>query len=128
MAFPHDGKKFTKGKSGNKNGKPKGVLSRKTIIEKWLSVETKDKNPLTNQASNLTQEDYIVLAMIKQARSGDVKATEFLFNGKYGKETAELSINQNFSLPITYWVTHSEVLAENQKLLEEFGLNDVQDS
>ncbi len=34
MAFPHDGKKFQPGESGNPNGKPKGSLHIKTLAKR----------------------------------------------------------------------------------------------
>lgn len=75
---------FQKGVSGNPNGRPKKKKERGTIIKHWLGAKSEGINPVTKLDESLTQEDWIVIAMIGQARKGNVRAAEFLFDAKYG--------------------------------------------
>lgn len=72
------------GEIKNPKGRGKGSQNRGTIINRWMKAKSKGKNPVTGEDSNLSQQDWIVIAMIGQARKGNVKAAEFLFDNKYG--------------------------------------------
>jgi hypothetical protein len=74
---------FQKGVSGNPTGK-RGKKNRSTIIKKWMTAQSTGKNPVTGLEDTLSQEDWIIIAMIGQARKGNVRAAEFLLDGKYG--------------------------------------------
>lgn len=63
MAFPHDGKKFTPGESGNPEGKPKGSVHIKTLakqifedMDTWDRLPIKDKNQI-NQLREMVGKD-----------------------------------------------------------------------
>lgn len=73
------------GPSPNPKGKPKGTLSAKTIIRKWLESHEKIKNPLTNQDETVTILDSMTLALIAKARKGDVAAFNALLDRTEGK-------------------------------------------
>ena len=81
---------FVKGQSGNPKGRPVGSKNRSTIAKKWLSVEQNQKNPLTNQDENMSQEDLITLALIKKARKGDVQAYQKLLDSAYGAPVQQI--------------------------------------
>ena len=66
MAFPHDGKKFEKGKSGN----PK----LEVIID----------NVLGDEQNNITAMEGVIIALRNKALKGDVRAAELLLNRAYG--------------------------------------------
>ena len=74
-----------KGEVRNPKGKPKGTLNRATLLARWLEAEQSGKNPITGKDERLSQADMIVLAQIKAARQGDLKAAEWLFDGWVGK-------------------------------------------
>lgn len=76
--------KVQPGEVKNPKGRGKGSKNRGTIISKWLEANSKGTNPISKEEEHLSQEDWIILAMIGQARKGNVKAAEFLFDGKYG--------------------------------------------
>lgn len=76
--------KWKPGESGNPSGRPVGAQSRKTIVKKWLAAQELVLNPLTNEWERLSQEDLIVLAMIRKARRGDVGAFNALMVTSYG--------------------------------------------
>jgi hypothetical protein len=75
---------WTKGESGNPNGRPKGAKNRSTIARKWLEVNQSLKNPLTGESETMSQEDLMTLALIKKAREGDVTAYKALMDSGYG--------------------------------------------
>jgi len=77
-------KSWSKGTSGNPNGRPKGALNRSTIARKWLEVNQSLKNPLTGENETMSQEDLMTLALIKKAREGDVSAYKALMDSGYG--------------------------------------------
>lgn len=81
---------FKKGQSGNPKGRPVGSKNRSTIAKKWLSVEQNQKNPLTNQDEDMSQEDLITLALIKKARKGDVQAYQKLLDSAYGAPVQQI--------------------------------------
>ena len=75
---------WSKGQSGNPNGRPKGAKNRSTIARKWLEVNQSLKNPLTGESETMSQEDLMTLALIKKAREGDVSAYKALMDSGYG--------------------------------------------
>ncbi len=78
----------------NLEGRPVGSKSRSTIVRKWLEVETEEVNPITGNTEKLTQEDYITLQQIKNAKG---KGEEFagpayknLMDSAYGAPKQEI--------------------------------------
>lgn len=91
MAFPHDGKKFEPGQSGNPKGKPKGSKSLSTIIRDltentpdWSKIRLKNKEDFTKTYGNNRAWDAIVYVAISQAMAGDQQAREWLRKSGYG--------------------------------------------
>lgn len=86
---------FKKGQSGNPKGRPVGSKNRSTIVKKWLETVQKSKNPISGELEDLNQEDMITLAILKKARTGDVRAYKELMDSLYGsaKETIDLNTN-----------------------------------
>jgi len=82
--------RWTKGESGNPNGRPKGSKNRSTIAKYWLSIEQKEKNTLTGEQEQLSQEDLMTLALIKKAREGDVNAYKALMDSGYGAPVQQI--------------------------------------
>lgn len=83
--------RYKKGESGNPKGKPKGTLSAKTIIRKWLACEEKIKNPLTKQTEIATVLDSLTLAQIVKAKKGDVSSFNALLDRTEGKPTQPIA-------------------------------------
>ena len=52
----------------------------------------KAKNPISGESEDLSQEDMITLAILKKARTGDVRAYKELMDSLYGtaKDTIDL--------------------------------------
>ena len=81
---------FQKGQSGNPKGRPVGSKNRSTIAKKWLEIEQKLKNPLTNEVEKMSQEDLMTLALIKKAREGDTQAYQKLLDSAYGQPLQQI--------------------------------------
>jgi len=82
--------RWTKGESGNPNGRPKGSKNRSTIARHWLQVNQNLKNPLTGENETMSQEDLMTLALIKKAREGDVNAYKALMDSGYGAPVQQI--------------------------------------
>jgi len=75
MAFPHDGKKFKKGQTGNPNGQPRKLPALDKLMADVLGEE-KD---------GITAGEAILKALRAKATKGDVRAAEVLLDRAYGK-------------------------------------------
>jgi len=89
--------RFSSENQPEKNGRPKGSLSAKTIIKKWL--ETKDDwvHPVTKEKVKLTQYDIIALQQIAKARKGDTRAFDAVLDRVEGKPKQEIDVNQDIT-------------------------------
>lgn len=90
MAFPHDGKKFKSGQSGNPDGKPKGSIHLSTLIQElqevdWELTNLKNKDELKKRYGKRGWNALVHVAFSK-AMSGDVKAMEWLAKHGYGEK------------------------------------------
>lgn len=87
---PH---KFKEGESGNPNGRPKGSRNRSTIAKKWLEMQRKGKNPLTDVEESFSVEDEITLHQIVKANKGDTNAYKALMDSAHGAPVNQTDIN-----------------------------------
>jgi hypothetical protein len=108
---PPEETKWKKGESGNPDGRPKGSLSAKTIIKKWLELEDDWVNPVTKEKVKMTQYDIIALQQIAKARRGDTKAFDSVLDRVEGKPKQEIDVNQD----ITWEEVRTYVEPENKK-------------
>lgn len=86
----------------NRNGRPKGVKNRSTLIRKWIETKIKDKNPITNKKENTTLENHIIIALIHRAMKGDVNAFKEIMDSVYGKNPDINDINFNKITGLTF--------------------------
>lgn len=77
--------KFEPGKSGNPAGRPKGLLNSKTILNKFLALEEKVRNPVTGLEEQMSQLEIIYLQQIAKARKGDLKAMKEIMDRLEGR-------------------------------------------
>ena len=105
MAKEDNLKPWKEGQSGNPKGYPKGVPNRSTIAKKWLSVITKNNNPLTNALEELSQEDIITLAQLEKAKNGDSIAYKNLMDSAHGSPTQQIdqTLTDNTPKKIQYY-------------------------
>jgi hypothetical protein len=90
---------WSKGESGNPNGRPKGSKNRSTIARRWLEVNQSLKNPITGENETMSQEDLMTLALIKKAREGDVNAYKALMDSGYGAPVQQIE-QTNIEIPL----------------------------
>lgn len=84
---------FPKGVGGNPNGRPKGGKNRNTLVKYWLGTLENHYNPISKEMEILDQYDIIILAMINQARKGNVTAFRELMDSVFGKLQDSLSVD-----------------------------------
>lgn len=80
MAFPHDGKKFVKGQSGNPKRKPHKIPELRELLANVLGDEKDGKSAA----------EAILMALRNKAVKGDVRAAELLLDRAYGKAKQEI--------------------------------------
>ena len=93
MANEENLKPFQKGNKMGK-GRPKNSLNRTKTILDILSLEQVAVNPVTKKEETLNQYQLIVLAMLKKARAGDVRAAQWIDERGFGKLTENYEVNQ----------------------------------
>lgn len=93
MAFPNIETQFTKGVSGNPNGRPKGVQNSKTRLLRLLELVQKKRNPITGEEEDFTVLELMDMQMISKALKGDQKAYEAVVDRLEGKPKQTTDIN-----------------------------------
>lgn len=95
MANEENLKPFKKGEVSNPNGRPKGSKNRSTIARQYLDLITKQKNGLTGEVEELSQEEMITLAMLVKASKGDVNAYKAVMDSAFGqpKQTTDTNLS-----------------------------------
>lgn len=81
---PH---KFTKGQSGNPNGRPKKLPE----LDKLLA------DVLGEEKNGLTAAQAILKALLVKAAKGDVRAAEVLLDRAYGKTKQQMDVNAHIA-------------------------------
>lgn len=92
MAFPHDGKKFQPGQTGNPNGRPKKLPDLDKLLAEVLGPNKDGRDGM----------EVIIEAMLKKAAKGDVKAAELLLNRGYGKAKQFISMNHEGGVNLVF--------------------------
>ena len=83
---------------GNKlGGRKKGSLNRQTLFNRWAKTKQEMQNPFTGKTEKLTQDDIAVLSLLKEVRSGNVKAIQEWLDNRFGKITDKLDANMNIN-------------------------------
>lgn len=95
-------KPFKPGQSGNPEGTKPGKKNRATIAKKWLDLEIKAKNPITNIEELLSLEDLITLNQIKAANDAESSAYKVLMDSRYGAPKQEIEGMLNGNILLTF--------------------------
>lgn len=90
---------FPKGVSGNPNGRPKGSLNSKTILEKLLAGEEVIKDKNGNVVYTMSREEYMHLQQIKQAMKGNTRAYKEILDRTEGAVKKEVELSGEVSTP-----------------------------
>jgi hypothetical protein len=91
MAFPHDGRKFVKGQSGNPKRKPHKIPELRELLANVLGDEKDGK----------TAAEAILMAIRNKAIKGDVRAAELLLDRAYGKAAQPIETPSNLTVTIS---------------------------
>lgn len=78
-------KPFTTENQPANRGRKKGSVNRSTILNKWLSAKVTTRNPITKKDERVTVEDEVILALIREARKGNVRAIMEIQDTIHGK-------------------------------------------
>lgn len=91
MAFPHDGKKFVKGQSGNPKRKPHKIPELRELLANVLGDEKDGKSAA----------EAILMALRNKAVKGDVRAAELLLDRAYGKASQPIETPSTLTVTIS---------------------------
>ena len=81
-----------KGEVRNPNGRPIGSKNTKTILERFLNLEMKQKNPFTQEIEQMTVLELMNLKQIANALEGDLAAFREIIDRHEGKITVKSEI------------------------------------
>jgi len=73
-SFPNKATQFSTENQPEKNGRPKGVLNTKTILNRFLNSELEQMNPFTKELEKMSVQELMSLVQIKKALEGDLQA------------------------------------------------------
>lgn len=108
MAFPHDGKKFKPGESGNAKGRPKGIKNWSTIVQEVLeseelfeaAIEGAKRPGWIDKLPNKNGAFAIAVAMQKRALAGDKQAADWLRKTGFGDKIDMTTNGKDLPTPI----------------------------
>lgn len=103
-------------KPGHKmaKGRPKGALSLKERLDKYVDLPTKVVMP-DGTITEKSVMDSIVLALLGKARKGDLGAAKEILDRYYGKQTEKMELTGKDGQPLA--IEHSIGLSEAQRRL-----------
>lgn len=101
-------KPYVKGKKPT-GGRPKGALSLKERMDKYINLDTKVVMP-NGTVSDKSVMDSIVLALLGKARKGDVPAAKEILDRYYGKEASKVELTGSDGKPLE--IEHTERLRD----------------
>jgi hypothetical protein len=85
---------WTKGKSGNPKGKPKGAKNRSTILKEIAELRTKGIHPVTGEEVWMTNEYRMAMAVIEKViQKGDAQGLNMVLDSIYGKQKDSVDIH-----------------------------------
>jgi len=80
------------GEVRNPNGRPVGSKNTKTILERFLNLEMKQKNPFTQEIEQMTVLELMNLKQIANALEGDLAAFKEIIDRHEGKVTVKSEV------------------------------------
>lgn len=93
-------------------GRPKGSLSLKERMDKYINLPTKVVMP-DGTITDKEVMDSIVLALLSKARKGDVSAAKEILDRYYGKEASKVELTGSDGQPVA--IEHTQRLSEVQR-------------
>lgn len=107
-------------KPGEKHGgRPKGALSLKERMAKFIDLQTKVKMP-DGSITDATVMESIILSLLAQAAKGNINAIKEVLDRNFGKEAQPVELTGKDGQPIE--IEHSRRLSEvYERAAEAFG-------
>ena len=90
---PPKDKQFSKENQPKKNGRPKGSLNSKTILNKFLDCDITQQNPFTKKQEKIIVKELLNLVLIKKAIEGDLNSYKEVMDRVEGKIADQKEIN-----------------------------------
>ena len=87
-------KSYKKGVSGNPSGRPKGSLSLKERMAKFLEIDIQVKMP-NGSIQSQTMMDSILLSLLAQAQKGNLVAIKEVLDRNFGKEPEKHQVDDH---------------------------------
>jgi hypothetical protein len=112
-SFPNKSTQFSTENQPKSNGRPKGSLSSKTILNRFLNIEKQMNNPLNNLDETLTIGELIHLKQIANALDGDLSAYKEIIDRLEGKTVSVQEIKQEITQK-TLRVGYGDIDNENE--------------
>lgn len=97
---PENLKSFSKGQSGNPNGRPKKIPD----LDKLLA------DVLGDEKEGISAGQAILMALRKRAISGDVRAAEVLLDRAYGKPKQSLKVDSDVKTTQIFKIGDKEIM------------------
>lgn len=101
--------KWKKGEKPPGAGRPKGALSLKERMDKYINLPTKVVMP-DGTITDKEVMDSIVLALLAKARKGDVGAAKEILDRYYGKQADKMELTGKDGQPLE--IEHSQRLRD----------------
>lgn len=79
------------GESGNPKGKPKGAMSLREHMKKFLDLNIQVKMP-NGSIQDQTIMDSIILTLLSQAQKGNIIAIKEVLERNFGKEAEKIEV------------------------------------
>lgn len=129
MAFPHDGKKFKKGESGNPLGRPSYKALEEELREMAYRIakakkkvekdgkEVEIETAIKIDGREATFHEVILQKMMNQAAQGDDRARKEYLNRMFGSSKETIDIGNADGLP---FMTESNVNAEDKEIIQRY--------
>ncbi len=114
MAKEDNLKPFKKGQSGNPNGRIKGSIAAKTILNKYLASLQEVENPFTQEIECLTLAEQIHLKHLFKALSGDKDAYNSIMDRTEGKAQTNIKMDADVTQRTVHVGFSDEVEEENE--------------
>lgn len=125
---PEGAKPFSKGQSGNPQGRPAGTENSRTRLKRLLSYEIQTINELTGEIENLSAVELMDIAIIQKALTGDVKAYAEILNRMEGKPTEMQAIQEQKQILVVFKHPNNDRGKDQEDNTEERGTICSQDA
>jgi hypothetical protein len=114
---------FKPGQSGNPNGRPRGILSFKRVLKRYLEVQIDNEDPIAGMPDKISVQEALALRLIALGLAGNLAAIREI------REIVDGSITQQIDIiDARDSVSLDQRLIELRKRLEDLKSGAVPDA